>query len=96
VLILLGLDYEIDRSWMKVESFFNSIHSYTRAKYYPHNNSYLYWALLRDESIVSFEIFQKWFAIQIFLLASPNNIGVHNSIPEYASTANISTTSLIP
>jgi hypothetical protein len=42
--------------------------------------------------IVSSEIFQKWSAIQIFLLASSRNIGVHNSIPEYVSTADIYTT----
>jgi hypothetical protein len=45
---------------------------------------------------MSFEIFQKWFVIQIFLLASPNNIGVHNSIPKYTSTTDISTTPQFP
>jgi hypothetical protein len=96
VLILLGLDYEIDRSWMKVEMFLNYIHIPTRVKYYPHSNSYLHWALLRDVSVVSFEIFKKWFAIQIFLLALPNNIGLHNSIPKYVSTTDISTTPPFP
>jgi hypothetical protein len=79
-------------SWMKLKRFLNYIHIPTRAKYDLYSNSCLCWALLRDVSIVSFEIFWKWFSIQIFLLASPNNIGVHNSILEYASTANIYTT----
>jgi hypothetical protein len=81
---------------MKVKRFLNYIHISTRAKYYPHSNFCLCWTLLRDVSIVSFEIFWKWFAIQFFLLASPNNVGVHNSIPEYASTADISTTAPFP
>jgi hypothetical protein len=31
-----------------------------------------------------------------YLLASPRNIGVHTSTPEYASTADISTTPTSP
>jgi hypothetical protein len=81
---------------MKVEWFLNYIHIPTRAKYYPHGNSCLCWALLRDVSIVSFEIFRKWFAIQIFLLVTLNNIGMHNSIMEYVSTTDISTTPSFP
>jgi hypothetical protein len=61
---------------MKVEWFINYIHIPTRAKYFPYSNSLLCWALLSYLSVLSFEIFWKWFAIQIFLLASPNNIGV--------------------
>jgi hypothetical protein len=34
VLILLNLDFEIDRSWMKIEKFLNNIHIPTRAKYF--------------------------------------------------------------
>jgi hypothetical protein len=41
VLILLNLDFEIDRSWINLERFLNNIYIPTRAKYYPHSNSYL-------------------------------------------------------
>jgi hypothetical protein len=41
VLILLNLDFEIDRSCMHLGRFFNDIHIPTRAKYYPHSNSCL-------------------------------------------------------
>jgi hypothetical protein len=41
---------------------------------------------------LSFEIFSKMICYPHYLLASPKHIGVHNSTPEYASTANISTT----
>jgi hypothetical protein len=46
---------------------------------------------------VSFEIISKMICyLEFFLLASPKNIGVHTSIPEYASTTNISTTPQSP
>jgi hypothetical protein len=41
VLILLTLDFEIDQSCMNLGRFLNNIHIPTRAKYYPHSNSYL-------------------------------------------------------
>jgi hypothetical protein len=41
---------------------------------------------------LSFEFFSKMICYPHYLLASPNNISVHNSTPEYASAANISTT----
>jgi hypothetical protein len=34
VLILLNLDFEINRSSMKIERFLNDIHISTRAKYF--------------------------------------------------------------
>jgi hypothetical protein len=40
VLILLNLDFEIDRSWMNLGRFLNDIHIPTKAKYYPHSDSY--------------------------------------------------------
>jgi hypothetical protein len=41
---------------------------------------------------LSFEFFSKMICYpKFFLLASPKNIGVHNSTPKYASTANIFT-----
>jgi hypothetical protein len=44
---------------------------------------------------LSFEFFSKMICYPHYLLASPQkNIGVHNSTPEYASTANISTSPL--
>jgi hypothetical protein len=39
VLILLNLDFEIDRSCMKIERFLNNIRIPTRAKYYPYSDS---------------------------------------------------------
>jgi hypothetical protein len=39
---------------------------------------------------LSFEFFSKTICYPHYLLASPKNIAVHNSTPEYASTANIS------
>jgi hypothetical protein len=46
-----------------------------------------------EVSHLSFEFFLKMICYPQYLLASPKNIGVHNnSTPEYASTANISTT----
>jgi hypothetical protein len=39
-----------------------------------------------------FWFFSKMICHPIFMLASPNNIGVHNSILEYVSTTDISTT----
>jgi hypothetical protein len=92
VLILLNLDFEIDRSWMNFERFLKDIHIPTRAKYYPHSNSCLCWALLRDVSIWVLNFFLKWFATKFFLLASPKNIGVHASTLKFVSTANIFTT----
>jgi hypothetical protein len=41
VLIPLSLNFEIDWSRMNLERFLDDIHIPTRAKYYPHNNSYL-------------------------------------------------------
>jgi hypothetical protein len=41
VLILLNLDFKIDRSRMSLGRFLNNIHIRTRAKYYAHSNSYL-------------------------------------------------------
>jgi hypothetical protein len=41
VLMLLNLDFEIDRSGMNLGRFFNDNHIPTRAKYYPHSNSCL-------------------------------------------------------
>jgi hypothetical protein len=64
VLILLNLDFEIDRSWMSLGRFLNDIHITTWAKYYPHSNSYLCWALLRDVSNWVLKFFRKWFATQ--------------------------------
>jgi hypothetical protein len=80
VLILLNLDFEIDRSWINFGRFLNNIHIPSTTKYYLHTNSCLCWALLRDVSIWVLIFFEKWFATQIFLLASPKNIGVHTSI----------------
>jgi hypothetical protein len=51
VWIPVNLDFEIDPSWMNLERFLNDVHIPTRAKYYPHSNSYLCWALIRDVSI---------------------------------------------
>jgi hypothetical protein len=62
VLILLNIDFEIDRSWKNLERFLNNIYIPTRAKYYSHSNSCLCWALLRDVSIWVLKIFWKWFA----------------------------------
>jgi hypothetical protein len=45
---------------------------------------------------LSFEFFSKMICYPHYLLASPKNIGVHNSTPEYASIANISTTPSSP
>jgi hypothetical protein len=45
---------------------------------------------------LSFEFFLKMICYPHYLLASPKNIGVHNSTPKYASTANISTTPTSP
>jgi hypothetical protein len=46
---------------------------------------------------LSFEFFSKMICYpKFFLLASPKNIGVHNSTPKYASTANIFTISPSP
>jgi hypothetical protein len=46
---------------------------------------------------LSFENFSKMICCPHYFLASPKkNIGVHNSTPEYASTANISTTLTSP
>jgi hypothetical protein len=69
VLILLNHEFEIDQSWMNLGRFLNNIHIPTRAKYYPHSNSCLCWALLRDVSIWVLKFFQKWFATKKF--ASP-------------------------
>jgi hypothetical protein len=41
VLKPLNLDFEIDQSQMNLVRFLNDIHIPTRAKYYPHSNSYL-------------------------------------------------------
>jgi hypothetical protein len=41
---------------------------------------------------LSFEKKSKMICYPHYLLASPKNIGVHNSTLEYASTTNISTT----
>jgi hypothetical protein len=41
---------------------------------------------------LSVDFFSKMICYPHYLLASPKNIGVHNSTPKYASTANISTT----
>jgi hypothetical protein len=41
---------------------------------------------------LSFEKISKIICYPHYLLASPKNIGVHNSTPEYESTTNISTT----
>jgi hypothetical protein len=41
VLILLNLNFEIDRSSIKIERFLNDIHIPTRAKYFSHTNSCL-------------------------------------------------------
>jgi hypothetical protein len=41
VLILLNLDFEMNRSGMNLEWFLNDIHIPTRDKYYPHSNSCL-------------------------------------------------------
>jgi hypothetical protein len=41
VLILLNLDFEIDRSGINLERFLNNVYISARAKYYPHSNSYL-------------------------------------------------------
>jgi hypothetical protein len=41
VLILLNLDFEIDRSRMNLGRFLNDIHISTIAKYYQHSNSCL-------------------------------------------------------
>jgi hypothetical protein len=57
VLILLNLDFEIDRSWTNLERFLNNIYIPTKAKYYPHSNSWLCWALLRDAAIDVLKIF---------------------------------------
>jgi hypothetical protein len=93
LLILLNLDFEIeDPSWMNLGSFLNDIHIPTRAKYFPHSNSCLCWALLRDVSIWVLIFFSKMIFYAHYLLASPKNIGVHNSTLEYASTANIYST----
>jgi hypothetical protein len=62
VLILLNLDFEIDRSWINLGRILNDIHISTRAKYYPHSNSCLRWPLLRVVSICVLHFFQKWFA----------------------------------
>jgi hypothetical protein len=39
VLILLNLDFEIDRSSMNLGRFLSDIHIPTRGKYYPHSDS---------------------------------------------------------
>jgi hypothetical protein len=39
VLILLNLDFESDRSWIKIERFLNDIHIPTRAKKCPNKQS---------------------------------------------------------
>jgi hypothetical protein len=71
VLILLNLDFEIDRSWMKIERFLNDIHIPTRAKCFSHSNSYLYWALLRDVSSWVLKKNQKWFSTHIICYPHP-------------------------
>jgi hypothetical protein len=38
---------------------------------------------------LSFEFFSKMICYPHYLLASPKNIGVHNSTPKYRPTANI-------
>jgi hypothetical protein len=43
VLILVNVDFEIDRSWMNLGRFLNDTHIPTRAKYFPHSNSCLCW-----------------------------------------------------
>jgi hypothetical protein len=43
-----------------------------------------------------FEKKSKMICYPHYLLASPKNIGMHNSTPEYMSTANISTTHSSP
>jgi hypothetical protein len=45
---------------------------------------------------LSFDFFSKMICYPHYLLASPRNIGAHTSTPEYASTANISTTLTSP
>jgi hypothetical protein len=95
VLILLNHDFEIDQSWMNLERFLNDIHISTRAKYYPHNNFFLL-SFVKGCDHLSFEFFLKIICYPHYLLASPKNIGVHNSTLEYVSTTNISTTPASP
>jgi hypothetical protein len=45
---------------------------------------------------LSFDFFFKMICYPHYLLASPKNICMHNSTPEYAFTANISTISSSP
>jgi hypothetical protein len=77
---------------MKIERFLKDIHIPTRAKYFST------WQLLFVLSFVkgcvqlSFEKISKMICNPHYLLASPRNIGVHTGTPEYASTADISTT----
>jgi hypothetical protein len=52
-------------------------------------------SFVKDCVHLSFEFFSKMICYRYYLLASPKNIGVHNSTPEYTSTANISTTPLL-
>jgi hypothetical protein len=93
VLILLNLYFEIEWSWMNLGRFLNDIHIPTIAKYYPQRNSCLYWAFVKGCVHLSSKndlLTRK----KTYLLASPRNIGVHTSAPEYTSTTDISTTPL--
>jgi hypothetical protein len=70
VLIMLNLDFEIDRSWINLGRFLNDIHIPTTFQYYAHRDSCLCWTLLRDVSIEFWKKIQKWFATQKKLFAS--------------------------
>jgi hypothetical protein len=76
---------------MKKEWFFNDIHIPTRAKYFPTKQFLFVLSFVKGYVQLSFEKMTKMIFYPHYLLASPRNNGVHNSIPQYVSTAIIST-----
>jgi hypothetical protein len=81
---------------MKIERFLNDIHITTKAKYFSTKQLLLVLSFVKGCVQLSFEKNSKMICYPQYLLASPRNLGVHTSTPEYASTADISTTPTFP
>jgi hypothetical protein len=81
---------------MKIKRFLNDIHIPTRAKYISTYQLLFVLSFAKGCVQLSFEFFSKMIFYPHYLLASSRNIGMHTSTPEYASTADISTTPTSP
>jgi hypothetical protein len=81
---------------MKLERFLNDMQIPTRAKYFSTLQLLFVLSFVKGSVQLGFEFFSKMICYPHYLLASPRNIGVHTSTPEYASTADVSTTPTSP